>query len=80
METALHPAAMQTVEYTRKAGRQLTYRIRADDLARYEVHIGDKELLRGRDTLSRAGGIAGATSAGLPAPSLKRNARSRASR
>ena len=46
---------MQTVEYTRKAGRQLTYRIRADELGRYAVQIGDKELLRGRDTLSAGG-------------------------
>lgn len=47
---------MQTVQYTRKSGRQLTYSIRADDLGRYTVHLGDKELLRGRDSLA-AGGL-----------------------
>lgn len=34
----------------------LTYRIRADELGRYTVHLGDKELLRGRDSLA-AGGL-----------------------
>jgi len=46
---------MTTVEYTRKAGRQLTYRIHADELGRYAVHLGEKELLRGRDSLSADG-------------------------
>lgn len=46
---------MQIVDYTRKTGRQLTYRIRADEHGRYTVHLGDKELLRGRDTLSADG-------------------------
>jgi hypothetical protein len=39
---------MAIVDYTRKAGRQLTYRIRADELGRYTVHLGGKQLLRGR--------------------------------
>jgi hypothetical protein len=46
---------MAIVEYTRSSGRQLTYRIRADELGRYSVHLGDKELLRGRDGLSAGG-------------------------
>jgi hypothetical protein len=43
------------VQYTRKAGRQLTYGIRADELGRYSVHLGQKELLRGRDALAEGG-------------------------
>ena len=46
---------MKTVEYTRSAGRQLTYSIRADELGRYTIALGDKELLRGRDHLSAGG-------------------------
>jgi hypothetical protein len=46
---------MALVEYTRNTGRRLTYRIRADELGRYTVHLGDKELLRGRDTLAAGG-------------------------
>lgn len=54
--TLLHPPAiMLTVHYTRTAGRRLTYRIRADDLGRYTVHLGDKEMLRGRDSLAAGG-------------------------
>lgn len=51
---------MAIVEYTRKTGRQLTYRIRADELGRYTVHLADKELLRGRDPLSAGGRNQGA--------------------
>lgn len=47
------------VEYTRKAGRQLTYRICADEHGRFTVHLGAKQLLRGRDRLSAAGGREG---------------------
>jgi hypothetical protein len=47
---------MTTVHYTRTSGRQLTYEIRADDKGCYSVHLGDKELMRGRDGLSAAGG------------------------
>lgn len=43
------------VEYTRKAGRQLTYRICADEHGRFTVHLGAKQLLRGRDSLSAGG-------------------------
>ena len=46
---------MQTVQYTRTTGQRLTYTIRAADLGRYTVHVGDKELLRGRDTLAAGG-------------------------
>lgn len=46
---------MENVQYTRKTGQQLTYVIRADDHGRYTVHLGDKELLRGRDTLTADG-------------------------
>jgi hypothetical protein len=46
---------MAIVDYTRKVGRQLTYRIRADELGRYTVHLGGKQLLRGRDRLAERG-------------------------
>lgn len=46
---------MQHVEYTRKAGQQLTYAIDADEYGRFTVSIGAKELLRGRDGLSAGG-------------------------
>ncbi|MBC5782242.1 hypothetical protein H8N03_04750 [Ramlibacter sp. USB13] len=46
---------MQTVQYTRSTGRQLTYSIRADEFGRYTIHLGDKELLRGRDSLAAGG-------------------------
>jgi len=50
---------MHTVDYTRKSGQQLTYRIVADEHGRFTVTLGEKELLRGRDSLS-AGGRRGA--------------------
>jgi hypothetical protein len=46
---------MTIVQYTRTTGRQLTYSIRADDRGWYTVHLGDKEMLRGRDGLSAGG-------------------------
>jgi hypothetical protein len=46
---------MTTIEYTRESGRQLTYRIRADERGWYSVYLGDKELLRGRDGLAAGG-------------------------
>lgn len=46
---------METVEYTRKSGQHLTYRIQADELGRFRVALGDKELLRGRDGLAAGG-------------------------
>jgi hypothetical protein len=47
---------MTTVAYTRKNGKQLTYEIRADERGRFSVHLGEKEMLRGRDGLSANGG------------------------
>lgn len=44
-----------TVEYTRKAGRRLTYCIRADNHGRFTITLGDRELLQGRDSLSAGG-------------------------
>ena len=46
---------MANIEYTRSTGRQLTYRIAADDRGWYTVHLGDKEMMRGRDALSADG-------------------------
>jgi hypothetical protein len=46
---------MTLVNYTRTSGRQLTYVIRADDRGWYTVHLGEKEMLRGRDGLSADG-------------------------
>ncbi|MDB5899922.1 MAG: hypothetical protein JWP22_214 [Ramlibacter sp.] len=46
---------MTIVQYTRTTGRQLTYVIRADDRGWYSVHLGDKEMLRGRDGLAAGG-------------------------
>jgi hypothetical protein len=46
---------MTTLDYTRTSGRQLTYRIRADDRGSYAVYLGEKELMRGRDALSAGG-------------------------
>lgn len=46
---------MENVQYTRKSGQQLTYRIQADEYGRFTIRIGDKELLRGRDGLSAGG-------------------------
>lgn len=51
---------MTTLDYQRQAGRQLTYRIRADDRGTYAVYLGEKELLRGRDPLSAGGQHRGA--------------------
>jgi len=47
---------MESVEYTRKSGQRLTYRIEADDHGRFRVTRCGKELLRGRDRLAAAGG------------------------
>lgn len=47
---------MESVEYTRKAGQRLTYRIQADEHGRFTVTHRGKELLRGRDRLAAAGG------------------------
>jgi hypothetical protein len=46
---------MMILDYTRSRGRQLTYRIRADERGGYTVCIGDKELMRGRDALAAGG-------------------------
>lgn len=43
---------MLTTEYTRTKGLRLTYLIRADDRGRYSVHLGEKEMMRGRDRLA----------------------------
>lgn len=48
-------SAGMDIEYTRRAGRQLTYHICADERGRFSVRLGDKELLRGRDSLSAGG-------------------------
>jgi hypothetical protein len=48
--------AMETVQYTRKTGLRLTYRIEADEHGRFTVTHGAKELLRGRDRLAAVGG------------------------
>ena len=50
-----HTVGMQTLEYTRKAGQRLTYRIHADEHGRFTVVLEGKELLRGRDSLSAEG-------------------------
>lgn len=46
---------MQTIHYTRTSGLRLTYDIRADDRGWYSVHLGNKEMMRGRDALSANG-------------------------
>lgn len=46
---------METLEYTRKSGQRLTYRIEADEYGWFRIALGDKELLRGRDALSAGG-------------------------
>lgn len=46
---------METVEYTRKAGQCLTYRIQADEHGRFTVTLDGKELMRGRDGLAAGG-------------------------
>jgi hypothetical protein len=46
---------MDFVEYTRKAGQRLTYRIEADEHGRFTVTLAGKELLRGRDGLAAGG-------------------------
>lgn len=53
--TGHHAASVEKVEYTRKAGRRLTYCIEADEYGRFTVFLGDKELLRGRDGLTADG-------------------------
>ncbi len=47
--------AMTTVEHQRSQGRRLTYRIQADERGAYAIYLGDKELMRGADSLSAGG-------------------------
>ena len=46
---------MITIDYARQTGRQLTYRIRADRWGRFTVLLGDKEIMRGQDSLAADG-------------------------
>lgn len=46
---------MATTDYCRSTGRKLTYRISTDDWGRYSIHLGDKELLRGQDSMCADG-------------------------
>ncbi|HYE40133.1 MAG TPA: hypothetical protein VEB23_09395 [Ramlibacter sp.] len=46
---------MATFQYTRKAGRRLTYQIRIDARGGYSVLLDDRELLRGHDPLAAGG-------------------------
>lgn len=48
---------MESVEYTRKAGQRLTYRIEVVGHGHFTVSYCGKQLLRGRDRLAAAGGI-----------------------
>jgi hypothetical protein len=48
-------ACMLTLDYCRSTGRRLTYRIQADHWGGFQVFLGDKELLRGRDPLCAHG-------------------------
>lgn len=43
------------LDYSRTTGRRLTYRIEADHWGGFQVYLGDKELLRGRDPLCAHG-------------------------
>ena len=47
---------MASVQYPRKHGQQLTYRIQADERGHFKVTLDGKEMLRGRDKLAAAGG------------------------
>lgn len=46
---------MAIFQYTRKAGRRLTYQIRIDARGHYSVSLDDRELLRGHDRLMAGG-------------------------
>jgi hypothetical protein len=46
---------MTTVQYTRTAGRRLTYDISANESGRYTVRLEGRELMRGYDRLSAQG-------------------------
>ena len=46
---------MISAEYTRSTGRNLTYRICADEWGAYRIYLGDRELVSGRDSLSAHG-------------------------
>ena len=46
---------MISAEYTRSTGRNLTYRICADEWGAYKIYLGDRELLSGRDGLAAHG-------------------------
>ena len=46
---------MMILDYTRTTGRQRTYRIQADEQGGFVVHLGPKEMMRGRDRLTARG-------------------------
>lgn len=46
---------MISAEYTRTSGRNLTYRICADEWGAYKIYLGDRELMSGRDALTAHG-------------------------
>ena len=46
---------MISAEHTRTTGRNLTYRICADEWGAYKIYLGDRELASGRDSLSAHG-------------------------
>ena len=46
---------MISAEHTRSTGRNLTYRIRADEWGAYKIYLGERELFSGRDMLSAHG-------------------------
>jgi hypothetical protein len=46
---------MVTTRYTRSSGLRLTYDISANERGNYSVWLGDKELMRGHDSLTARG-------------------------
>ena len=46
---------MVNERYTRSSGLRLTYDISASERGSYSVWLGEKEMLRGRDTLTASG-------------------------
>jgi hypothetical protein len=46
---------MVNTRYTRTSGLQLTYDISASERGLYSVWLGDKELMRGHDSLTARG-------------------------
>jgi len=50
---------MPCFQYTRSAGRRLTYEIRVDGRGCFSVLLDGKELLRGHDRLAAGGRTAG---------------------